>query len=102
MYCIITTTFENKEEANQISKILLEKRLVACCQITEIESKYWWKEKIETTPEYLVQMKTKKSLYNQIESEILELHSYDVPEIVMYEIQNGSQKYLNWIEEETR
>lgn len=35
-YCLITTTFENKEEANKISEILLKKRLVSCSQISSI------------------------------------------------------------------
>ena len=47
-------------------------------------------------------MKTKESLYNEIEKEILENHPYEVPEIVMTEIQDGYYEYLNWIKEETK
>ena len=43
----MTTTFENKEEANKIIEILLEERLVSCCQLSHIESSYQWKGKIE-------------------------------------------------------
>ena len=101
-YCMITTTFDNKEEANKIIKHLLEKRLVSCCQLSCITSSYHWKGNIEHSDEFLLQMKSKKSLYKEIEQEILKLHSYETPQIVMYDIQDGSKGYLDWIEEETK
>ena len=39
-YIMITTTFDNKEEANKIIEILLENRLVSCCQLSNITSSY--------------------------------------------------------------
>lgn len=100
-YIMITTTFDSKEEANKVSDILLEKRLVSCCQFINISSKYHWKGKIEEAEEILLQMKSKKTLYKEIEDEILKIHSYETPQIVAYDIVEGSKKYLNWIEEET-
>lgn len=101
-YCLITTTFDNKEEAEKVINILLEKRLVSCCQLSNISSKYHWKGNIETADEYIVHMKSKKVLYKEIENEILKLHSYEVPQIVMYDIQNGYKEYLDWIDSETK
>lgn len=101
-YCLITTTFEDKKEANEMIRRLLEKKLVSCCQLMEIRSSYHWKNKIESTNEYLLQMKSKKSLYKEIEKEIIKTHSYEIPQIVMYEIKDGYKEYLNWIEEETK
>ena len=59
-YCMIETAFENKEEAEKTIKTLLEKKLVASCQIVESESKWNWKKEYEESKEYLVFMKTKK------------------------------------------
>ena len=101
-YIMITTTFENKEEANKISELLLKERLVSCCQISNITSSYHWKGKIEHAEEYLLQMKSKKELYNQIEKIILENHSYETPQLVAYDIIDGYKEYLNWIGEETK
>ena len=101
-YCLITTTFENKEEANKISEILLKKRLVSCSQISSITSSYHWKGKIEHEEEFLLQMKSKTSLYKEIESEILKYHSYETPQIIMYEIKDGYSEYLKWIDDETK
>lgn len=101
-YIMITTTFDNKEEANRIIERLLEKRLVSCCQLSNITSSYHWKGNIEHTEEFLLQMKSKKSLYKEIEEEILKLHSYETPQLITYDIVDGYKSYLDWIESETK
>ena len=101
-YIMITTTFDNKDEANKISELLLKERLVSCCQISNIISSYHWKGKIEHAEEYLLQMKSKKELYKQIEKIILENHSYETPQLVAYDIIDGYKDYLNWIGGETK
>jgi len=101
-YIMITTTFDNKEEANKISELLLKERLVSCCQLSNITSSYHWKGKIEHTEEYLLQMKSKKDLYKEIERVILDNHSYETPQLIAYDIVEGYKGYLDWIEEETK
>jgi len=46
-------------------------------------------------------MKTKKSLFKKIQTEIEQLHTYEVPEIMMVPITGANALYLQWIEEET-
>lgn len=101
-YIMITTTFDNKEEANKIIELLLEKRLVSCCQLSNITSSYHWKGKIEHSDEFLLQMKSKKVLFKEIEKVILENHSYETPQLIAYDIIDGYKGYMQWIEEETK
>lgn len=101
-YIMITTTFDNGEEANRIVELLLEKRLVSCCQLSTITSSYHWKGKIEHTDELLLQMKSKKTLFKEIEQVILDNHSYETPQLIVYDIVDGYKGYLDWIEEETK
>ena len=101
-YIMITTTFDNKDEANKISELLLKERLVSCCQISNITSSYHWKGKIEHTEEYLLQMKSKKNYIIKQKKIILENHSYETPQLVAYDIIDGYKEYLNWIGEETK
>lgn len=102
-YIMITTTFDNKDEANKISELLLKDRLVSCCQLSNnITSSYHWKGRIEHTEEYLLQMKSKKELYKEIEKVILDNHSYETPQIIAYDIIDGYKGYLDWIKEETK
>lgn len=100
-YCIISTTTDSKENADAIKHLLLEKKLIACIQSTTIQSTYIWDGNITESEEILLQMKTKKSLYQEIETEIEYLHTYDVPEIIMVPITGANLLYLQWIEDVT-
>ena len=97
-YAIIYVTAKNKEEARKIAEHLLRRKLVACVNIIDnIESHYWWRSKIGRDSECLMILKTKQSLYSNIEKYILEHHSYEVPEIILVPIQKGHEDYLYWI-----
>ena len=101
-YCIIQTTASNEEEAKKIAKALVEKKLIACWSIIpKVYSIYTWQNSLCEENESLMIMKSKTELYSQIEKEIKELHSYEVPEIISIPINAGSKEYLNWIEEQT-
>ena len=101
-YCLVTTTFDNMEEASKVRDILLEKRLIASCGITQMDSKCFWKENIEHTSEFYLQMLTKKNLYDEIKEEIQNIHSYELCGILMYDIENGNEEFLKWIDNETK
>jgi periplasmic divalent cation tolerance protein len=96
---IIQTTFNDKSEAKRLIHLLLEKKLCACAQIQEIDSFYTWKDEMCEDKEYLINIKTKNNNYKIIKREIKENHSYDVPEIIAIEIDDGSKSYLKWLEE---
>lgn len=101
-YYNIKTAIDSKEIANEITKSLLEKRLVSSVQQKEITSTWWWNNELEESKEYVLEMKTKKSLYKEVEREIKKIHSYEVPEIYAEEIKEGLPEYFKWIEENTK
>ena len=101
MYCMIETAFDNLDEAKQVISKLLDEKLVASCQMVESNSKWNWKQEQEESKEYLVFMKTKKSLQEKIFNVIKEIHSYDCFEFAVFDLTSCNQDYLNWIEEET-
>ena len=96
---IVLTTTATREDAEKIADFLLEKKMAACVQIFPIYSKYRWKEKIESSGEFLCLIKTKEELYLQVEQTIKELHTYQTPEIVMIPVLKGNQDYLSWLDE---
>jgi len=100
-YCIVSTTTDTKENADTITRTLLEKKLIACAQRTTTQSAYRWQGKVIESEEILLQMKTKKSLFDFIKKEIGSIHTYDVPEIVMIPLLDANELYLQWIETET-
>jgi periplasmic divalent cation tolerance protein len=100
-YCIVSTTTDTRENADQISNELLQNKLIACSQRTLTQSAYRWQGKIIEAEEILLQMKTKKSLFDSIKKTINHLHTYDVPEIIMIPLLDANEFYLDWIEKET-
>ena len=100
-YCMIEVAFGNKEEANKAIDELLNKRLVASCQMLESNSIWNWKQKRENSKEYIVLMKAKLSLQNKIYNVIKNIHSYECFEFAVFELDSCNEDYLNWIELET-
>lgn len=98
---IVQTTTSNEEEAKKIAKILIQDKLAACIQLKDIESLYNWDGKLCCERETLLSIKTKKELFSKVKSKILELHSYDTPEIIELDISNISEDYLKFIKENT-
>ena len=98
----ITTTTDSREALERIGRHLLTERLIACIQVVgPIKSLYWWKGTIEETDEWLGIMKSRKSLYTQVEAELRSLHSYEVPEIVAVELSGVLPAYDTWVRTET-
>lgn len=98
---IIYTTTKNKKEAKKIAKILIEKKLAACCNIFKIYSLFSWQGKIEETNEWAIFIKTKRNLFKKIEKTIKRYHSYSLPCIVSFAIEDGFKKFLKWIFDST-
>lgn len=95
-------TCRNREEAREIARALLERRLIACASLLpEVGALYRWKGKIEEGKEIKVFFKTRASHFEVVRDYILQNSSYEVPEIVEIEISRGNARYLAWVEEET-
>lgn len=101
-YCIIYTTYSDDKVGEKIIKSLLDKKLAACIQVSQVQSFYFWEGKVENENEKLLTIKTKSSLYQEIEKDILKNHNYDTPEIVKVDIEDGYLEYLNWMDETTK
>ena len=95
---MIMITSSSEQEAKTIIEKLLKNRLIACGNlIGPISSSFWWKDRIETSKEYLILLKSRNNLFNKIEREVLRLHSYEIPEMIVFPIIDGSKDYLKWI-----
>jgi periplasmic divalent cation tolerance protein len=102
-YIEVLTTTERREDAERIARELVERRLVACVQISgPIESTYRWQGKIETAEEWQCRAKTRGDLFDRIEQAIRQLHPYEVPEILAIPILSGSADYLAWLDSEVK
>jgi len=87
------------DESEKIARILIEEKLAACVNITEVNSYYRWEGEFCEDKEALLIIKTAKSKVNKIIERIKEIHSYELPEIIALPIVAGYDKYLEWVDE---
>lgn len=99
MFYLILTTTPSKKVAQEIADMLILKSKAACVNIIKgVESIYKWQGKIERSFECLLLIKTNKKNLKKVFNLITQIHPYEVPEIVALKIDQGDQKYLNWID----
>jgi periplasmic divalent cation tolerance protein len=100
---LVLVTVGSDEEASKIGKTVVHERLAACCNIIpRIRSIYWWKGEVCEEEERLLIMKTRPELYPALQARIRQLHSYEVPEVISFSIDQGLPEYLRWVVESTR
>jgi periplasmic divalent cation tolerance protein len=101
-YCITLTTTNTDTSAQLIINKVLSRGLAACIQTMPISSHYVWEGEVCADNEILMIMKTKKACYAELEQTIVELHNYDVPQVVQIPFVEGYNPYLAWLEANTR
>ncbi len=99
---LVFTNCKDQKEAKLIATRLLEKKLIACANIYPVHSRYIWKGEMKKVNEVSLIMKSRSSLYKDIEAEIKLVHSYENPEIICIESSDVSKEYADWIKEETK
>jgi periplasmic divalent cation tolerance protein len=102
MVAVVYTTINEIQTARRMAKTLVEEQLVACVNIIpKIESYYKWKGKIENEEEVLIIAKTVDKNVKKTIQRIKQLHSYEVPDIIILPIVGGLKEYLDYIANET-
>ena len=99
MHAVVTTTAGSAQEADRIAGALLERRLAACVQMLPVESRYVWKGDVTVDREVLLLVKTRQDRFGEVQAAIAELHSYEVPEILLLPVTAGWPPYLAWLDE---
>ena len=95
---VVFTTINDRQQAENIAQTLLEARLVACINVLgPCTSLYTWQGKLERDTEYLLLMKTTAACEAAVMTRLQEIHPYEIPEIIVLPIANGSPAYLHWI-----
>ena len=102
-FCQITTTIETQAEAQEIAAALVKQRLAACVHVSgPVESTYRWQGVVECAREWVCEAKVRSDRTDAVTSVITELHSYDVPAVVVLPIVEPSPAYLQWLRSETK
>jgi len=94
----ISTTFSSKEEGLKLGKDLVQARLVACAQLSGgLTSQYEFGGEFCEDTEYQLTLKTRESLFDKVQQEISQRHSYQTPQITAVRIEKSSPAYREWL-----
>jgi periplasmic divalent cation tolerance protein len=98
MFIFVYITAKDFDEARKIARHLLEKKLIACANIFPVRSMFWWEGKIEECVEFVVIAKTKAEKFKELREEVKKIHSYSVPCICSFVVEEGLREFLDWID----
>ena len=99
-FCTVFITAGTEAETEALARSLVEQRLAACCSILPgVRSVYRWQDAIEENAEFLLEIKTRRDKFEELERYVHAIHSYDVPEILCLPVLAGSGPYLEWLAE---
>jgi periplasmic divalent cation tolerance protein len=100
---LVFTTLPSADKAAELAKLLVNERLVACANLLPaIRSIYRWQGELHDENEVLVLLKTRAEHLERLKLRILEVHPYEVPEVLAVPIESGYQPYLDWLAGETK
>ena len=100
---LVFTTLPSADKAAELAKLVVEERLAACANILPaIRSIYRWQGKLQDENEVLLLLKTRAEHLERLKLRILELHPYEVPEVLAVPVEAGYQPYLEWLAGETK
>ena len=94
----VYVTATDRSEALRIGRALVEERLAACANVIDnVTSLYWWQGEREESREMLLLMKAPGQLVPRLRERIVELHSYEVPEVLEFHADSGLAAYMAWV-----
>jgi periplasmic divalent cation tolerance protein len=97
---VVLCTVGSAEDAERIAGDLVERGLAACVNVVPgVTSFYRWKGETARDSEWLLVMKTTVGRFEALREALVELHPYEVPEIIALPIERGHTPYLEWIDE---
>jgi len=98
----VYAVFADEEEARRIARILVEERLAACANILgPCHSIYRWQGEVEEAEEVPAIFKTGAAAASRLVARIAELHSYEIPAVVVWPISDAWPAYEYWVAAET-
>jgi periplasmic divalent cation tolerance protein len=97
---VVLCTVGSVEDAERIAGALVDRGLAACVNVLPgVTSFYRWKGETARDSEWLLVMKTTAGRFEALREALVELHPYEVPEIIALPIERGHAPYLEWIDE---
>lgn len=95
---VVLVTAPDEATALTLARTLVDESLAACCSlIPGIRSVYRWQGERCEDPEWFLVIKTTAPALARLTQRVIELHPYEVPEVVALPIVGGAEPYLEWV-----
>jgi periplasmic divalent cation tolerance protein len=99
---MVITTVSSAQEAESLASVLVGQSLAACVQIDgPVTSHYRWAGRVEKASEFRLTIKTSQQAWPALHEKLLNLHSYEEPEIIMFAVHDASDGYRAWVLDQT-
>jgi len=99
---LVLSTVVDDDRAEVLARTLVDERLAACVNLHQpMVSLYRWKGHVERDTERQLVIKTTRGRLAALEARLRELQSYDLPELIVISVDDGSAAYLGWVADET-
>ncbi len=86
-------------EAERIAREIVAQKLAAGAQVLSVmTSIYWWKGALQTEPERLILLKTRRPRVAQIDALLRRIHPYEVPELTFVPFTEAAGPYREWMD----
>ena len=100
---LVMSTCASTEEAESLGRRLVEERLAACATVLpNVISQYWWGSRLERETECLLLLKTTSDRVPALQVRLLELHSYECPEVLVLRVESANPAYEEWVRTSVR
>jgi len=84
--------------AQAIAEALVGERLAVCVnRLPSVHSTYRWQGTVTRDSEELLLIKTTAARFDALKTRLLELHPYELPELIAVPVQYGHEAYLDWV-----
>lgn len=95
---VVVTTVGDEEQGNELARELVARRQAACVNLVSgVRSFYRWKGRICRDSEYMLVIKTREDEFEAVTATIQEVHRYELPEILAFDVARGEERFLGWI-----
>ena len=98
---VVLVACPDEPTATSIAHALVEEGLAACVNVSgEVRSVYRWRGSVEEARERLLVVKARADRLDALAARIVELHPYEVPELLALPVARGLLPYLDWLRAE--
>ncbi len=95
---VVFSTFPSEDKAADIARTLVSEQLCACVNLVPpVRSIYRWQGQICDERETLAIIKTTRERFDALRERLIELHPYEVPEVIALPVEAGHPPYLDWV-----